>query len=167
MNAENTIKITFPALSRNEALARSVISAFAAQLDPTVEELSDIRSAVSEAITNAIVHGYRGEKGDVDMCAGFDGNRNLYIKIKDRGCGIKNVEQAMTPLFTTAPEGERAGLGFAVRAGLHCAPLAHESAGTLQTGTVRVSFGPDACDRQTDAFLRAARSLTGAGARPS
>ena len=113
MKAENTIKITFPALSRNEALARSVISAFAAQLDPTVEELSDIRSAVSEAITNAIVHGYRGEKGDVDMCAGFDGNRNLYIKIKDRGCGIKNVEQAMTPLFTTAPEGERAGLGFA------------------------------------------------------
>ena len=114
MKAENTIKITFPALSRNEALARSVISAFAAQLDPTVEELSDIRSAVSEAITNAIVHGYRGEKGDVDMCAGFDGNRNLYIKIKDRGCGIENVEQAMTPLFTTAPEGERAGLGFAV-----------------------------------------------------
>ena len=137
MKAENTIKITFPALSRNEALARSVISAFAAQLDPTVEELSDIRSAVSEAITNAIVHGYRGEKGDVDMCAGFDGNRNLYIKIKDRGCGIKNVEQAMTPLFTTAPEGERAGLGFAVMEAFCDKVSVHSTVGKGTTVTLK------------------------------
>lgn len=114
MKAVNTIKVTFPAISRNEGLARSVIAAFVSQLDPTVEELSDIRAAVSEAVTNAIVHGYRDQSGMIDLSAGFDRENNLYIRIKDKGCGIENIEQAMTPLFTTAPEGERAGLGFAV-----------------------------------------------------
>lgn len=114
MKAVNTIKVTFPAISRNEGLARSVIAAFVSQLDPTVEELSDIRAAVSEAVTNAIVHGYRDKSGMIDLSAGFDRENNLYIRIKDKGCGIENIEQAMTPLFTTAPEGERAGLGFAV-----------------------------------------------------
>ena len=108
------MKVTFPAISRNEGLARSVIAAFVSQLDPTVEELSDIRAAVSEAVTNAIVHGYRDQSGMIDLSAGFDRENNLYIRIKDKGCGIENIEQAMTPLFTTAPEGERAGLGFAV-----------------------------------------------------
>lgn len=114
MKAVNTMKVTFPAISRNEGLARSVIAAFVSQLDPTVEELSDIRAAVSEAVTNAIVHGYRDQSGMIDLSAGFDRENNLYIRIKDKGCGIENIEQAMTPLFTTAPEGERAGLGFAV-----------------------------------------------------
>ena len=96
MKVINTMKFTIPAMSRNEALARSCIAAFAAGADPTVEELSDIRSAVCEAVTNSIVHGYRDSK------------------IADKGCGIPDVKKAMTPLYTTAPEEERAGLGFAV-----------------------------------------------------
>ncbi len=101
-------------MSKNEALARSCIAAFAAQADPTVEELTDIRSAVCEAVTNSIVHGYRDKAGDITITLKMTDDNCLYIKISDRGCGIANVKQAMTPLFTTAPDEERAGLGFAV-----------------------------------------------------
>ena len=114
MKIVNTMKITIPAMSRNEALARSCIGAFAAQADPTVEELSDLRSAVSEAVTNSIVHGYRDSSGDIVITMKLTEDNCLYIKISDKGCGIEDVEQAMMPLFTTAPEGESAGLGFAV-----------------------------------------------------
>lgn len=114
MKFANTMKITLPAMSRNEALARSCVGAFAAQADPTVEEMSDLRSAVSEAVTNSIVHGYREVGGDITITARLTEENCLYIKISDKGCGIEDVEQAMMPLFTTAPEGERAGLGFAV-----------------------------------------------------
>ena len=114
MKFVNTMKIIIPAKSRNEALARSCIGAFAAQADPTVEELSDLRSAVSEAVTNCIVHGYKDGSGDIVMTLKLTEGGCIYIKISDKGCGIEDVEQAMMPLFTTAPEGERAGLGFAV-----------------------------------------------------
>lgn len=114
MNFVNTMKIIIPAKSRNEALARSCVGAFAAQADPTVEELSDLRSAVSEAVTNCIVHGYRDSGGDITITMKLTEDNCIYIKISDKGCGIEDVEQAMLPLYTTAPEGERAGLGFAV-----------------------------------------------------
>ncbi|MCM1298928.1 MAG: anti-sigma F factor [Firmicutes bacterium] len=110
----NTMKFTIPAMSKNEALARSCIAAFAAGVDPTVEELSDIRSAVCEAVTNSIVHGYRDGKGDITVTLKLTEDNCLYIKISDKGCGIPDVKKAMTPLFTTAPEEERSGLGFAV-----------------------------------------------------
>lgn len=114
MKTVNKMKMIIPAMSKNEALARSCIAAFAAQADPTVEELSDIRSAVCEAVTNAIVHGYRDMAGDITMTLKLTDDGCLYIKIADKGCGIEDVEKAMEPLYTTAPEEERAGLGFAV-----------------------------------------------------
>lgn len=114
MKTVNKMKMIIPAMSKNEALARSCVAAFAAQADPTVEELSDIRSAVCEAVTNAIVHGYRDKAGDITMTLKLTDDGCLYIKIADKGCGIEDVEKAMEPLYTTAPEEERAGLGFAV-----------------------------------------------------
>ena len=114
MKIINEIKISFPSSSCNESLARSVVSAFAAQLDPSVSEIGEIKTAVSEAVTNCIVHAYRGTSGKIELLARhLDGNV-LYIKIHDNGCGITDIEQAMTPLYTSAPEEERAGLGFAL-----------------------------------------------------
>ena len=114
MKFTNTMKITIPAMSRNEALARSCVGAFAAQADPTVEEMSDLRSAVSEAVTNSIVHGYKDSGGEIVITLKLTEENVLYIKICDKGCGIEDVEKAMEPLFSTASEGERAGLGFTV-----------------------------------------------------
>ncbi len=108
------MKITVPALSRNESVARSCAAVFAAQLDPTVEEISDIKAAVSEAVTNCIVHAYPDAVGDITITLKIIGESGLYIKIKDSGCGIPDVKKAMEPLFTTSPDSERAGLGFAV-----------------------------------------------------
>ncbi len=114
MDILNEIKVTMPSLSVNEGTARAVVSSFLVQLDPTVEELSDIRTAVSEAVTNSVVHGYRGTKGSIELTVRALPEREVYIRIKDRGCGINDVKQAMEPLFTTAPEEERSGLGFSV-----------------------------------------------------
>ena len=114
MDILNEIKVIMPSLSVNEGTARAVVSSFLVQLDPTVEELSDIRTAVSEAVTNAVVHGYRGTKGSIELIVRALPEREVYIRIKDRGCGINDVKQAMEPLFTTAPEEERSGLGFSV-----------------------------------------------------
>lgn len=114
MKRVNSMKIIFPAMSKNEALARSCVAAFAAQADPTVEELTDIRSAVSEAVTNAIVHGYRESEGDITLTLKLTENNCMYIKVADKGCGIADIKKAMEPLYTTSPEEERAGLGFAV-----------------------------------------------------
>lgn len=114
MHTTNQMKIVFPGISVNERTARSLVAAFLVQLDPTVEELADIRTAVSEAVTNSIVHGYRYQKGDVELHIKILEDREVYIRIKDKGCGIRDVEKAMEPLYTTAKEEERAGLGFAV-----------------------------------------------------
>ena len=110
----NETKITFPSLSANEAFARATASAFAAQLNPTFDELSDIKCAISEAVTNAIVHGYRDTIGDVTLILKITENRILIAEVRDRGCGIVNVEEAMRPLFTTDPENERSGMGFTI-----------------------------------------------------
>lgn len=114
MEIINEMKIILPSHSVNEGAARAAVSSFVIQADPTVEELSDIRTAVSEAVTNAIVHGYRGIMGNIELTVRLLAEREIYIRIKDKGCGIANVEQAMEPLFTTAPEEERSGLGFSV-----------------------------------------------------
>lgn len=110
----NETKITFPSLSANEAFARGVVSTFAAQLNPTFDELSDIKCAVSEAVTNAIVHGYRDTIGDVVLILKLTEDRTLLAEVRDRGCGIADVEEAMRPLFTTDPENERSGMGFTI-----------------------------------------------------
>lgn len=114
MKKINEMNVNFPSNSCNESLARSVIASFVMGLDPTVSELSDIKTAVSEAVTNSIVHGYRRTKGTIYIKAVITDKNKVIIKIRDRGCGIEDVEKAMEPLFTTAPEEERAGLGFAV-----------------------------------------------------
>lgn len=114
MEILNEIRFRMPSLSVNEAAARAVVSSFLIQADPTVEELSDIRTAVSEAVTNSVVHGYRHKKGDIELTVRLLPKRTVYIKVRDKGCGIDDIEKAMEPLFTTAPEEERSGLGFSV-----------------------------------------------------
>ncbi|MBP5605481.1 MAG: anti-sigma F factor [Ruminiclostridium sp.] len=110
----NSMKMTIAGYSRNEGLARMCVAAFVSQLDPTVEEMNDIKAAVSEAVTNCIVHAYRDSIGEIDIKLKILGDDTLYIKISDKGTGIEDVEQAMKPMFTTCPGEERAGLGFAV-----------------------------------------------------
>ena len=114
MKTINEMSLNFPSKSCNEAFARSVTSAFIMNLDPTINELSDIKTAVSEAVTNCIVHGYRHSDGMIYIKAKITTDNKVIIKIRDKGCGIADVKKAMEPLFTTAPEEERAGLGFAV-----------------------------------------------------
>ena len=105
--------MTLMSRSSNEGFARTCIAAFAAQLDPTLEEISDIKTAVSEAVTNCIVHAYKEKIGNIYITAELLDDNSIRIKIRDKGCGIENVEKAMEPLYTTVG-GERAGLGFAV-----------------------------------------------------
>ncbi|MGN0982342.1 MAG: anti-sigma F factor [Candidatus Limivicinus sp.] len=113
MNETNYIKLEFPSKSCNEAFARTAAAAFAAQLDPTLEELGDIKTAVSEAVTNAIVHGYPDTLGRIAMRLRIVKGNTLEISIRDWGKGIADVQQAMTPLFTTGGE-ERSGMGFTI-----------------------------------------------------
>ena len=113
MKPINTLKLEIESRSVNEAFARAAVAAFASQLDPNVEEISDIKTAVSEAVTNCIVHAYPDNVGKIYITADIFENGRFRVKIKDKGCGIEDVRQAMEPLFTTLG-GERAGLGFAV-----------------------------------------------------
>ena len=113
MKANNSFSLVVPSKSANESFARSAVAAFVTQLDPTIEEISDIKTAVSEAVTNCIVHAYRETIGKIYITAQLFADNTVCIKIRDKGCGIDDVKQAMEPLFTTAG-GERAGLGFAV-----------------------------------------------------
>ncbi len=111
----NETDMTFPARSVNESYARYAVSSFCAQLDPTLEELTDIRTAVSEAVTNAIVHGYRElGNGKIYIKVKIFENRSVSITVKDCGCGIKDIALAMTPLYTGDPSGERGGMGFSI-----------------------------------------------------
>lgn len=112
-NWKNSMKVTFPSRGANESLARMVVSAFITEADPTVEELCDIKTAVSEAVTNCIVHAYPDSLGEIYITAALSLDNRVTIRIKDHGCGIADVGKAMEPLFTTGGS-ERAGLGFAV-----------------------------------------------------
>lgn len=113
MTVSNYIKLEFPSKSVNESYARSAVAAFAAQLDPTLEELGDIRTAVSEAVTNAIVHAYPNDIGIIRMKLRIVDEDKLEITVMDKGRGIPNLRQAMEPLYTTGGD-ERSGMGFTI-----------------------------------------------------
>ncbi len=110
----NEMKLTFFSRSANEGFARVAVASFFSQMDPTLDEITDIKTAVSEAVTNCIVHAYKDCIGKVEVVARILEGRKIYIRIKDHGCGIEDVAQAMEPMYTTCHNGERAGLGFAV-----------------------------------------------------
>lgn len=112
MNKKNEMCLEFDSRSINEGFARVAVSAFLAELNPTLDELADVKTAVSEAVTNAIIHGYENEMGKVTLSCRIDGDL-IEILISDTGKGIENVEQAKIPFFTTKPELERSGMGFA------------------------------------------------------
>ena len=107
----NEMKLEFDSRSANEAFARVTVASFMTQLNPTWEEVSDVKPAVSEAVTNAIIHGYENHVNKIQIFAGIEG-KTLRLEITDRGVGIPDVKQAMEPLFTTKPELERSGMGF-------------------------------------------------------
>ena len=110
----NYIALDFLSRSVNEGFARTAVAAFAAQMDPTLDELGDVKTAVSEAVTNAIVHGYRDTVGEIQLILKLYADRTFSAEVRDRGVGIRDVEEAMRPLFTTDPEHERSGMGFTI-----------------------------------------------------
>lgn len=114
MKPINVMKVEFLSRSANESFARVAVASFIAQLDPTVDELADIKTAVSEAVTNCIVHAYRNGLEKIYITVKIFENDRVTITIRDKGCGIEDVGKAMEPMFTTSSEGERAGLGFTV-----------------------------------------------------
>ena len=114
MKSVNEMKLIIGSKSINEGYSRVAVGAFVASVDPNLEELTDIKTAVSEAVTNAIVHAYGHHSGKIYINVSIMENNIIRIKIRDKGIGIENVSKAMEPLFTTAASGERAGLGFAV-----------------------------------------------------
>jgi len=114
MKTVNEMKLTIESRSSNESFARVAVTAFVAGLDPTIEEINDIRTCVSEAVTNCIVHAYKENLGKIYITVSLSEDALVTIKIRDRGCGIADVERAVEPLFTTDPDGERSGMGFTV-----------------------------------------------------
>lgn len=141
----NKIKCVFPSRSENEALARSIITGFILPLDPDVEELADLRCAVSEAVTNCVVHAYRGSIGEISLTIQYYSDRTLRITVADKGCGIPDVEKARLPLYTTQPDEDRCGLGFSIMENF-CDKLTVTSSlnkGTKVTLTRRLAAPPD------------------------
>lgn len=109
---EQTMKLVIESLSENESFARTVVAAYITRLDPTLEELADVKTAVSEAVTNSIIHGYAGKSGEVEVICEIHG-QEVMVEVVDYGVGIADIEKAMEPLYTTKPEWERSGMGFA------------------------------------------------------
>jgi len=114
MNKTNELKTSFLAIAENESLARVISAAFVSQLDPTIEELTDVKTAVSEAVTNSIVHGYAGISGGYVTLNCIINGYTVTIEVKDNGKGIEDVKKAMEPMYTSCPEAERSGMGFTV-----------------------------------------------------
>lgn len=110
---KNTMRIEIPSISANERFARTVCAAFLIELDPTIEEITEIKTAISEAVTNAIIHGYKSGEGIVEIYGEISDREVTYI-IKDKGCGIADIEKAREPLYTGMPESERSGMGFSI-----------------------------------------------------
>lgn len=139
----NHMSITFPSLAENESFARVAIAAFAVQLSPTLSEIADLKTAVSEAVTNAIVHGYEGTRGDILLRASYDERGEITVEIEDHGKGIADIAQAMEPFYTTQPEQERSGMGFSVMQtfmdGLEV--VSHPGEGTLVRMRKRILAG--------------------------
>ncbi len=111
MNNTNRMMLEFESKSQNESFARTVVAAFAATMDPTIDELADVKTAVSEAVTNCIIHGYGDSMGMITIRCSIEDN-NLTIEVSDKGSGIEDINKAMEPLYTTRPELERSGMGF-------------------------------------------------------
>ena len=111
MNIDNEMKLEFDSISSNEGFARVAVAAFLTQLDPTLEEVADVKTAVSEAVTNSIIHGYEEKGGTIYMECSYEGQK-IKIQVMDKGVGIEDVEQAREPLFTTKGDMERSGMGF-------------------------------------------------------
>ena len=110
----NEVKAVFPSKSVNESLARLIAAAMCGQLDPTIDEIADIKTAVSEAVTNCIVHGYENKIGDIKLTARYYDNSVIQIIVKDNGKGIADIKKAMEPMYTTDTSGERSGMGFSI-----------------------------------------------------
>lgn len=111
MNSANEMNVEFDSVAKNESFARVIVASFITSTTPTLEEVSDIKTAVSEAVTNAIIHGYEKGAGKIWIRTVVE-DRSVYIEVRDKGIGIADVKQAMEPLFTTKPEEERSGMGF-------------------------------------------------------
>lgn len=111
MQQENHMQVSFDAKSANESLARMVVAAFMTDMNPTLEQIADVKTAVSEAVTNAIIHGYDDESRQVELTCDQNG-KQLVVTVEDHGSGIADLEQALQPFFTTKPELERSGMGF-------------------------------------------------------
>jgi len=112
MQCDNKMKLEFESRSSNEGFARVAVASFLSQMNPTLEEVADVKTALSEAVTNSIVHGYEGKVETIYVDCQICG-QELYVVVEDHGCGIENVEKAMEPLYTTKPDSERCGMGFA------------------------------------------------------
>ncbi len=143
--AQNYFRAQFAAKSINESWARQAVSAFIAQLDPQVGELADIRTAISEAVTNAIVHGYKSQGGIVYISVNYTNDRLVHMTVRDKGCGIADVRAAMKPLFTTDTTGERGGMGFTIMKSFtdKLRVTSHVGKGTVVTMTKRLSAGTE------------------------
>ena len=141
MKENNYIRLEFPSRSSNESFARAAAAAFAAQLDPTMEELGDLRTAVSEAVTNAIVHAYPDSIGKISMRMRILDEDSVEISVRDWGCGIEDVERAMTPLYTTGGE-ERSGMGFTIMGSFMDALRVRSTPGRGTTVTMRKRLSP-------------------------
>ena len=111
MNSANEMNVEFDSVAKNESFARVIVAAFITSTNPTLEDVSDFKTAVSEAVTNAIIHGYEKGAGKIWIRTVVE-DRSVYIEVRDKGIGIADVKQAMEPLFTTKPEEERSGMGF-------------------------------------------------------
>lgn len=151
MKPINEMKIKMLSRSSNESFARTAVAVFFAQLDPTVDEISDIKTAVSEAVTNCIVHAYKNKIGNIFITAKIYENNKVSVHIRDTGCGIPDIEKAMEPMYTTCDNGERAGLGFAVMQSFMDKVKVTSKVGkgtTVQMSKVLVSRGEKNVDEQ-------------------
>jgi len=148
MQSENSVKIEFLALSINESFARTAVSALLMQLDPTIDERTDVKTAVSEAVTNCIVHAYPNSAGKIVLTAATYPDKRIIIKIRDKGCGIQDISKAMEPLFTTGDRDIRSGLGFSVMQSVmdKVRVRSKPGAGTMVTLEKRIKGGNSRAD---------------------
>ena len=137
----NRMKLSFPSLSVNEGFARAAVAAFCAQMNPTATDIADIKCAISEAVTNCIVHAYKDEVGEVYITAELYENSLVRLTVKDKGCGIPDIEVARRPLFTTDAEGERSGMGFTVMESFTDKMMVRSKVGKGTTVTMQKKMG--------------------------
>ncbi len=137
----NEARCKFTAISENEAFARGLAVNFAAQASPTIPQLADIKCVVSEAVTNAIVHGYKDTSGIVELSLKRYSNGEIVISVKDRGIGISNITEAREPLFTTDTTGERSGMGFSIMESMSDSLTVRSKVGRGTTVTMKIKVG--------------------------